>query len=347
MHALEGLLVLDLTRLLPGAVATQWLRNFGAEVIKIELPGTGDYARQLGPTTFEETNRGKKSITLDLKAAADKDAFLKLVPSADVVFEGNRPGVMERLGLGYDTLRELNPRIIYVSLTGYGPDGDFADLAGHDINYLSLAGVLDQIGIANGAPVIPGVQLADLAGGSMQAVIGVLLALAARERTGRGQRVDVSMTDGAAALLPVIKGMVDATGIIPKRGDEMLCGAFACYNVYRAGDGRYVSIGALEPKFWQNLCTGLGRPDLIADHFAPEPRRSELKADLAKIFEARSAEEWFSLLGGKDCCLTPVRTVAEAHTASVIPRMSETPGAVGEKAPALGAHNESILGRRS
>jgi len=346
MHALEGLVVLDLTRLLPGAVATQWLRNFGADVIKIEQPGTGDYARQLGPSTFEETNRGKKSVTLDLKNEADQAAFMGMVSLADVVFEGNRPGVMERLGLGYDVLRVQNPRIIYVALTGYGPDGPFADFAGHDINYLSLAGVLDQIGPANGAPVIPGVQLADLAGGSMQAVIGVLLALAARERTGEGQRVDVSMTDGAAALLPVIKGMVDTTGIVPKRGDEMLCGAYACYNVYRAGDGRYVSVGALEAKFWQNLCAGLGRADLIQDQFAPEPRRSELKAELARVFATRGAEDWFSLLGDKDCCLTPVRTIAEAQTASVIPRLSETPGEAGGSAPALGAHNEEVLGKR-
>ncbi len=346
MHALEELVVLDLTRLLPGAVATQWLASFGAEVIKIEQPGTGDYARQLGPTTFVETNRGKKSVTLDLKSPSGKEAFLALLPRADIVIEGFRPGVMERLGLAYEFLAEKNPRIIYIALTGYGPDGPFTDFAGHDINYLSLAGVLDQIGVAGGPPVIPGVQLADLAGGSMQAVIGALLALAARERTGRGQRVDVSMTDGAAALLPVIKGMVDATGIVPKRGNEMLCGAFACYNVYAAADGRYVSVGALERKFWQNLCNGLGRGDLIKDQFAPEPRRTGLRAELAAIFATRNAEEWFTLLGDKDCCLTPVRTIAEAKTAAVIPRLSDTPGAVGGSAPDLGAHNQEILGSR-
>ncbi|MEO8025620.1 MAG: CaiB/BaiF CoA-transferase family protein [Bryobacteraceae bacterium] len=345
MHALEGVVVLDLTRLLPGAVATQWLANFGAEVIKIEQPGTGDYARQLGPTTFEETNRGKKSITLDLKSAADKDSLLGLLARADIVIEGFRPGVMERLGLGYETFRASNPRLIYVALTGYGPDGPFANLAGHDINYLSLAGVLDQIGVAGGPPVIPGVQLADLAGGSMQAVIGILLALAARERTGLGQRVDISMTDGAAALLPVIRGMVDATGVVPKRGAEMLCGAFACYNVYLAADGRYVSVGALESKFWQNLCNGLGCPHLIADHFAPEPRRSAMKAELAGIIATRPAEEWFALLGEKDCCLTPVRTIAEASTSAVVPRLSDTPGQAGLPAPALGAHNQEILGK--
>jgi len=346
MHALEGLVVLDLTRLLPGAVATQWLANFGAEIIKIEVPGTGDYARQLGPSTFAETNRRKKSITLDLKSESDKARLLDLVPKADVIIEGNRPGVMERLGLGYETLRALNPRIIFVSLTGYGSEGPFADFAGHDINYLSLAGVLDQIGIAGGAPVIPGIQIADLAGGSMQSVIGILLALAARERTGRGQRVNVSMTDGSGALMAVVKGMHDTTGAVPRRGDEMLCGSYACYNVYRAGDGRYVSVGALEAKFWQNLCNGFQRPDLIADQFAPDPRRTELKAELARIFETRGAEEWFTLLGEKDCCLTPVRTIAEASTAAVIPRLSETPGESGGYAPELGAHNDEILGKR-
>ena len=205
MTALEGLRVLDLTRLLPGATATQTLRDFGAEVIKVEPPG-GDYARTLlteggSSPIFAATNRGKKSIVLDLKDPEGRAALLRLAGSADVLIEGFRPGVMDRLGLSFATLHECNPRLIVASLTGYGQSGEFRDLAGHDLNYLALGGVLDGIGVKDGPPVIPGIQIADLAGGAMQAVIGILLALAARERTGEGQQVDVSMMDGAASLL--------------------------------------------------------------------------------------------------------------------------------------------------
>jgi crotonobetainyl-CoA:carnitine CoA-transferase CaiB-like acyl-CoA transferase len=208
LKPLDGITVLDLTRLLPGAVATQWLADFGAEIIKIEQPEIGDYARRSFAghgenPIFAHTNRGKKSVTIDLKDAAGKEAFLKLASQADVLIEGFRPDVMDRLGLGYEALRDRNPRLIYVALTGYGANGKYAALAGHDINYLALSGVLDLTGPADGPPSLSGIQVADLAGGSMQAVIGILLALEARHSTGRGQRVDVSMFAGSAALLPV------------------------------------------------------------------------------------------------------------------------------------------------
>ncbi|HLY20698.1 MAG TPA: CaiB/BaiF CoA-transferase family protein, partial [Bryobacteraceae bacterium] len=245
MRPLDGLVVLDLTRLLPGAAATMQLANFGAEVIKIEEPGRGDYSRSIPPyvdgegAVFHMVNRGKKSVALDLKSESGRAAFLKLAATADVVVEGNRPGTMERLGLGYGMLRALNERLIYVSITGYGQDGPWANMAGHDINYLALGGVLDLIGARGGPPDIPGVQIADLAGGAMQAVIGVLLALAARAKTGRGQAVDVSMTAGAAWLLPVALGLYAATGETPARGDGLLAGRYACYHVYEAADGRW------------------------------------------------------------------------------------------------------------
>ena len=208
MTALDGITVLDLTRLLPGAVATQWLADFGAQVIKIEQPGTGDYARHNFGNggenpIFALTNRGKKSVALDLKDPQGAQSFLKLVTNADVLMEGFRPDVMKRLGLDYETLREVNPRLIYVALTGYGPTGKYSALAGHDINYLALSGVLDLMGREDGPPSLAGIQIADLAGGSMQAVIGILLALEARHRTGRGQRVEVSMFAGSAAMMPV------------------------------------------------------------------------------------------------------------------------------------------------
>lgn len=356
MKALEGIVILDCTRLLPGAVATNWMRQFGAEVIKIEQPGVGDYARTMFSQgenpTFTATNGSKRSLALDLKHPRGKEAFLRLVPHADIVIEGFRPGVMDRLGVGYAALEALHPRIIYVALTGYGPDGPYADLAGHDVNYLSLAGVLDLIGEAGGPPVIPGIQIADLAGGSMQAVIGMLLALAARERTGRGQRVDVSMTDGAAALLTVALGAFRASGHVARRGEEILSGGLACYSVYECAGGRYVSVGALEKKFWETLCRELGLEHLIPDHLKPD-RQAALKQELAAKFREKPAEEWFRILGSKETCVTPVRTVAEAvadphftaHPIGLVPRMSDTPPEPGGRPPALGEHSGEVLAR--
>jgi alpha-methylacyl-CoA racemase len=343
--ALDGIRVLDLTRLLPGAVATQWLADFGAEVTKIEQPGVGDYARygfnEPGPNPiFEPTNRGKKSLELDLKDAADKQAFLKLASEADVVIEGFRPDVMDRLGLGYATLHAANPRLIYVALTGYGAEGKYAALAGHDINYLALSGVLDLIGPADGPPSLAGIQIADLAGGSMQAVIGILLALEARHCTGRGQRVDISMFAGSAAMMPVPLSSFEATGRPPARGADLLNGGFACYHVYPAAEASYVAVGALEPKFWANLCCELACEELIPEQYAAD--QSQIKSKLAEKFQQATAEEWFTRLGAKDCCVTPVRNLKDAiqdYPAEPIPLLSETPGRSQGRAPALGQHN--------
>ncbi|MGD1090940.1 MAG: CoA transferase [Bryobacteraceae bacterium] len=351
MKPLDGITVLDLTRLLPGAVATQWLVDFGAEVVKIEQPEIGDYARRSFAghgenPIFAHTNRGKKSVTLDLKDTAGKDAFLKLVSNADILMEGFRPDVMDRLGLGHEALRERNPRLIYVALTGYGANGKYAALAGHDINYLALSGVLDLTGPANGPPCLSGIQVADLAGGSMQAVIGILLALEARHRTGRGQRVDVSMFAGSAALLPVPVSSFLATGEPPERGKERLSGRYACYQIYAAAEGSYVAVGALEPKFWRNLCRELGCDELIADQYADDARQAEMKAALSAKFLAATAEEWFQRLGSKDCCVTPVRNLKEAiadHPVAPIPFLSETPGRKEGRAPGLGEHNKELL----
>lgn len=322
--ALEGLRVLDLTRLLPGAVATEWLAEFGAEVIKIEQPPMGDYARASYTALFEETNRGKKSVELDLKS--QKESFLKLVRSADVVIEGFRPGVMERLGLGYEVLCEANPRLIYVALTGYGSDGPHALLAGHDVNYLAMSGVLDLIRADDGTPVIPGVQIADLAGGSMQAVIGILLAMEARHKSGMGRRMDVSMTDGLDVLLPVAR----AKGPV-----KLLSGSYACYRVYAAAEDSHVAVGALEPKFWANLCTELGCEELIEKQFAVD--QSGVIAVLAEKFKAARAEEWFERIGEKDCCVTPVRMAAHGAAPP-----SQSRGNLG-RAPRLGEHNGELL----
>jgi crotonobetainyl-CoA:carnitine CoA-transferase CaiB-like acyl-CoA transferase len=358
MRPLDGIVVLDLTRLLPGAAATMQLANFGAEVIKVEEPQHGDYARSLPPyingegAVFRVVNRGKKSVTLDLKTERGHEMFLHLVDRADVVIESFRPGTMERLGLGYDALRTRNERLIYVAITGYGQSGSLAGLAGHDVNYLALGGVLDLNGEAAGPPVIPGTQIADLAGGAAQAVIGVLLALTARATSGRGQFVDVSMLDGAAAMLPVPLATYWATGKTPARGEAVLAGRYACYRLYQSADGRWLAVGALESKFWAALCTALGCEHLIPEQFASDPRRSEIIAELACIFRTRTAEEWFEFLRPVDACVTPVRDIAEVADAFglrpcesiVTPRLSETPGRLGGATPRLGAQNHELLG---
>jgi alpha-methylacyl-CoA racemase len=327
---LKGIMVLDLTRLLPGAVATQYLADWGAEVIKIEQPNGGDYARKMSPSVFERTNAGKKSLVLDLKNARGRAILMSLAAAADVLIEGNRPGVMDRLGLGYCELAAVNKRLIYVSLTGYGPEGPHANLAGHDINYMALGGALSL-----NLPVIPGVQIADLVGGSMQAAMGVLLALLARERTGEGRHVNVSMCDGVKSLLTVPLAEYGESGRDPKPGSGRLNGKYACYNLYEAADGRWVAVGALEPKFWAELCRRLYCEDLIPLQFQ-EPQDA-VKTRLAAIFRTRPAQEWFGQLGKSDCCLTLVKTVAEVA--------AELPEYNGLPPPRLGEHTLEVLGR--
>jgi len=327
---LSGIVVLDLTRLLPGAVATQQLVDWDAEVIKIEQPGTGDYARTMNPAVFARTNSGKKSVALDLKDPKGREALLGLARQADVLMEGFRPGVMTRLGLSFEELHAVNKRLIYVSLTGYGQVGPFAQLAGHDVNYMALGGVLSL-----NLPVIPGVQIADLVGGSMQSVILILLALVARQQTGEGRHVDVSMYAGVTSLLTIPLAAWHATGREPVTGQEILSGRYACYNLYQAADARWLAVGALEPKFWAELCTQLGCPELIARQF--EEPRDEVKARIGAIFLTRSAQEWFDQLRATDCCVTPVRTVSEVA--------AEMPAHDGPPPPTLGQHTQEVLAR--
>ncbi|HUQ94575.1 MAG TPA: CaiB/BaiF CoA-transferase family protein [Bryobacteraceae bacterium] len=336
ISALPGTTILDLTRLLPGPMATQWLADMGATVIKVEEPGAGDSMRSMPPEgLFEQINRGKKSVAVDLKSTEGLAAFLRLSEKADVLIEGFRPGVMNRLGCGWNVLRQRNPRLVYVALTGYGSESPYKDLAGHDINYLAMAGVLDLIGPAKGAPVIPGVQIADLAGGSMYAVIGVLSALLARQRTGEGCFVDISMTHGSAKLLPIPLAQL-RSGEPPRRGNEILSGRYACYNLYRTADGRYVAVGALEPKFWAALCRALGCEQFIEDQFAEGARREEILNAVGAHFVSRGAEEWFTTLRHLDTCVTPVRTVAEAAADLGLV-------AKGGVAPRLGEHSGELL----
>jgi crotonobetainyl-CoA:carnitine CoA-transferase CaiB-like acyl-CoA transferase len=371
MKPLDGITVLDLTRLLPGAVATMMLGDFGADIIKIEEPGIGDPARQSRAgikqpgAYFLATNRNKRSIAINLKQPSGREIFLELAKRADVVVEGFRPGVMDRLGIGYETLKEINPRLVYCAITGYGQDGPYRGKAGHDVNYIGIAGLLGVNGMKDGPPIIPGVQIADLAGGSMHAVIGILLALQARQRTGEGQMVDVSMMDGSLAMMFVPFAAYLANGTRPERGAQGLSGRYACYQVYETKDGRYLALGALEPKFWENACRVLGREDFIDQQFVDAEQRECIRA-LSEIFRAKTADEWLAAFEGVDTCLALVKDIAEMiddpqvknrgliaeieHPTSgrikqIAPtvKLSATPGEMRSPPPLLGEHTTEVL----
>ena len=315
--ALSGLRVLDLTRLLPGGYATLLLADLGADVVKVEEPGKGDYIRWTPPMVGEFSsghialNRNKRSMTLNLKSEEGRELFQALVPSFDVVVESFRPGVMDRLGVGWDVLRGLNPRLVYCAITGYGQDGPRAAAAGHDVNYTGYAGALSVIGEDERRPVIPGLQIGDLGGGGMSAVIAILAALHRRDTTGEGDFCDVSMTDGVVSWLSIHAAEFFATGRAPRAERMHLSGAYPCYRVYPAADG-WLTVGALEPQFWARLCELLERPDLAGDAFASGERRDEVIEDLGKLFETKTRAEWMDLLSGEDVCVGPVNDFAEA-----------------------------------
>lgn len=311
---LEGLRVLDLTRLLPGPYATLVLADLGARVDKVEDPAGGDYARQSPPLRGEESaifyalNRNKRSLALDLKTASGRGVLLRLVERYDVLVESFRPGVMERLGLGWEVLHERNPRLVYCSVTGFGQTGPDRLRAGHDLGYVARAGVLGFGGEAQGAPAMPGVQVADM-GGSLWCLVGLLSALYERERTGQGRRVDVSLTEAALASLHLHLGsrlVMGAEGQPLRRGREPLNGGWACYGVYRTQDGRYLAVGALEPKFFTGLCERLGRPELVADAYDAGGGAQRVRAELERLFASQPLAHWLERLAGADVCVEPV-----------------------------------------
>lgn len=375
MRPLDGIKVLDLTRLLPGAVATMMLGDFGADVLKIEEPGRGDPARhsltsgtqsnQAPAAYFLLTNRNKRSLTLNLKTAAGRRIFRQLAAQADVIVEGFRPGVMERLGLSYETLRAENPRLIYCALTGYGQTGPYRHQAGHDANYLSVAGVLGLIGAKDGPPALPGVQLADLAGGSLHSVIGILLALQARAQTGLGQFVDVAMTDAVMALLYLPFADYWARSAQPPRGNDTLSGKYACYHLYETRDGRWLTLGALEPKFWQAACEVLECAEFVPQQFNVTAQPQIIET-LQTKFKTRAAADWLAAFASVDSCLTLVNdlremvndpqiqargmiTTLEHPLVGSVPQiaptvqLSATPGALRRPPPALGEHTHAVL----
>ncbi|SDI64192.1 CaiB/BaiF CoA transferase family protein [Natribacillus halophilus] len=314
---LSGIRVLDLTRLLPGPYATMLLADFGAEVIKIEETETGDYARAMGPIVddnsalFHSLNRNKKSATLNLKAAEGKETFLKLVETADVVIESFRPGVMDRLGLDYETLKFVNPGLVYCAVTGYGQTGPYAHYSGHDINYLSYAGILHLMGETNEKPTIPSVQIADIGGGALPAVVGILLALLEKKQTGRGQFVDISMLDGVISWLQTILPAYFVKNQTNQKEDQPLAGRNACYEVYETKDGRWLSVGALEPKFWKTFCKGIGKDSLIPLQYASIAEQHRLKAEIQAVISEKNLSEWLDVFQDKEACVAPLLTMEE------------------------------------
>ncbi len=315
---LAGIRVLDLTRLLPGPVCTLYLADLGADVVKVEDTGAGDYARNLGnrPGTvsafFRAVNRNKRSLAIDLKDKRGREAFLALARKADVVVESFRPGVVASLGVDYDAVAAMNPRIVYAAISGYGQGGPRAHLAGHDINYLGYAGVLDQTGVRGGPPALCNLQIADLLGGAASAAIALLAALVGAGRTGLGRYVDVAMTDASLAHNIFALHALEQWGHVLPRGEDLLTGGVPCYGVYPTQDGRWLAVGALEDKFWRALCATIARPDLVAVQFAVGDEGLRVRRELEQVFSGATAAEWAARFSSADCCVTPIATLDEA-----------------------------------
>src|SRR5271167_152670 len=379
---LEGIRVLDLSRLLPGGFCSLLLADFGADALKVEDTGMGDYIRLSPPyvdgaddsaksALFLSLNRNKRSIRLDLKSDAGCEALLALVRDHDVVLESFRPGVLERLGVGYERMREENPGIVYCAISGYGQSGPKREASGHDMNYLGLIGLLGLTGARGGEPVQAAGQIADLGGGALMAAFGILAALRERDGSpsspgsGVGQLVDVSMADGALSWLAMVAAGYFADGSVPSRGDLPLAGSMVCYRPYECSDG-WVTLGALEPKFWQAFCRGVGREDLIAKQF--ERPGSEAHREVVEVFKGRTREQWEAFARANDCCLEPVLELDEALSSQLVRERGmvvqiEQPGAEGPvrqlgipvkldrtpgeharlPGPALGEHTEALL----
>ena len=372
--ALDGVRVLDLSRLLPGGFCSLLLADFGADVLKVEDTGMGDYIRWATPyhdgasesarsALFLALNRGKRSVRVNLKEERGREVMLRLVREHDVLLESFRPGVLDRLGVGYERLKQENPGLVYCAITGYGQDGPNAQRSGHDMNYLGLGGLLGLSGERGGPPVQAAGQIADLGGGALMAAFGVMAALRERERSGEGQLVDVSMFDGALSWLALVAARYLCDGEVPGRGGLELAGGLICYRPYECRDG-WVTLGALEPKFWAAWCRGVGREDLVERQF--EPLGSGAHAEVQRIFAGRTRDEWREFASHHDCCLEPVLDLDEALDSELVRaremvvemdqpgtdgvrllgvpvKLSRTPGAPAGPGPALGEHTHEVL----
>jgi crotonobetainyl-CoA:carnitine CoA-transferase CaiB-like acyl-CoA transferase len=385
---LAGIRVLDLSRLLPGGFCSLLLADLGAEVLKVEDTGMGDYIRWSPPyvdgaensaksALFLALNRNKRSIRIDLKHERGREVLLALVREHDVVLESFRPGVLDRLGVGYERMCEVNPGIVYCAISGYGQDGPKREAAGHDMNYLGLVGLLGLTGERGGPPLQAAGQIADLGGGALMAAVGILAALSerdgspdrsgrpARPGSGEGQVVDISMADGALSWLAMVAGAYFADGAVPRRGGLPLAGSLLCYRPYECADG-WVTLGALEPKFWQAWCRGVEREDLIERQF--EGPGSDAHTQVTAIFKARTRDQWQQFAAQHDCCLEPVLELDEALRSELVRerdmvveidqpgvaggvrqlgipvKLTRTPGDHARlPGPALGEHTERVL----
>ena len=314
---LDGIRALDLSARMPGPMCAQFLADLGADVVKIESPRAPDFFRGLQPlvggtgSLFHVCNRNKKGMTLELRHPRGREIFLRLVREADVVVEAFRPGTMERMKIGYDVLKETNPGLIYCALTAFGQDGPYRRRPAHDLNLLAISGVLDLLGVKDGPPIVPPVQMSGL-GGAFQGVVGILAALLSRQRDGRGQFIDVSLLDGVSAFGALEMSRCMASHHIPKRGLTEGGGGYACFNVYPTSDGRHLSLGCLEPHFWENFCRAVGRDSLIAEQWAAPHRQDEMIAEIQSILSTRPLEEWLRIFDPEKICIAPVNTFEEA-----------------------------------
>lgn len=381
--ALSGIKVIDVTGMGPAALVSMTMGDMGADVVKVDMPpgggprGVGDGLAYF-PEEQEEAekmiayapiNRNKKSVAVNMRVETGQQVFQRLAKAADVVIESFRPGVMDRMNVGYQALSKINPRLIYCAVSGYGQTGPYRGYVGHDANYAGFGGVLGLTGDRHdGPPVIALNIVADMAVAYLNATVGILLAICARERTGKGQMVDISMTDGVVGLLAGIPGAVEYTytASLPKRGETLTSGNNPYYAIYQAKDGKYLSICPIEPRFWQNMCRALGREDLIPHEFAASPKKEEVMADLRKIFLTKTRDEWFDTLAKLDVPVGKVLDLDEVfkdpqvlarnmimevvHSKfGPIPqigisiKLSDTPGEVRSLAAPLGKHTEEVL----
>ena len=378
MMPLEGVLVLDLSRLAPGPFCSMLLADLGADVLVVEAPPEALPSGGALPPAFRREGeaaeraaaynvlgRNKRSIILNLRHEEAREVFYRLADSADVVLEGFRPGVVRRLRVDFETLSARNPRLVYCSLSGYGQDGPYAGLVGHDINYISIGGALGMTGRRGQPPAIPLNLLADFAGGGLHAAFAILAALIARQKTGRGQHVDIAMSDGVLYLLAMAVGQYFYNGSVPEAGRHLLNGGAPHYDVYETKDGRWISIGSLEPHFFANLCRALGCEQFIPQQYDAS-KREEMAAYFRQQFLTKTRDQWFEILSKTDVCVAPVYSLDEAladpHNRArgmvvevehprlgavkhvgIGPKFSETPGLVRSTAPRSGQHTDEVL----
>ena len=380
MLALEGIKILDLTWQGPGPFCTMILGDLGAKIIRIGPPptsGARQSSRKVGEKelAYQAINRNKKSILLNLKLEEGRHVFYQLAEEADVVVEGFRPGVAERLGVDYQMVTKINPKIIYCSISGYGQDGPYRDLPGHDINYISIGGALNLIGEADRPPVVPLNLIADYGAGGKDAIVGILSALIARDKTGKGQYIDISLTDGVISLLSTtVLSRYFLNGAMIKRGENLIAGTYPYYSIYQTKDEKFITIGCIEPWLWANLCRAIGREDFISSHVEPEhwlykvkdKKWQEISVYLKQLFLTRTRDEWFEFLSQKDVPVGKVYSLDEVfadpqvlsrkmlieveHSTEgkikqpgISIKLSDTPGKVRSLAPLPGEHTSEIL----